>query len=445
MNTPICDFVRAYAKKRPARLHMPGHKGKGTLGVEARDITEITGADVLYHGTGIIAESQKNATRLFGSHKTLYSTEGSSLSIRAMLLLLKQYAAREERKPVILAARNAHKSFMNAAGLLDLPVHWLSSQKELLSSTLSLDEWERAIKEVAPLALYITSPDYLGNMADVGTLADLCHRYGCLLCVDNAHGAYLKFLFRSLHPLDLGADLVVDSAHKTLPVLTGGGYFHIANVAPDFFAENAERALAFFATTSPSYLILQSLDMANAYLEEKGRADVAKAVALAKECKERLTLGGYTVLQGEPCKITLYAKDYGYTGEMLAKALEKKGVYAEFADREYLVLMLSPSTQKRDMARAMAALLSLPKRAPIEEKPPCASLKSPELSLAAAMLAKTERVPITAAAGRILASATVSCPPAVPIALCGERLSEEAVALCLYYGIEEVSVVEEKK
>ncbi|MBQ8907023.1 MAG: aminotransferase class V-fold PLP-dependent enzyme [Clostridia bacterium] len=445
-NTPICDFVRAYAKKRPLRLHMPGHKGRGALGVEAQDITEITGADVLYHGSGIIAQSQANATRLFRSAKTVYSTEGSSLSIRAALLLLKQYATEQNRAPQILAARNAHKSFMNAAALLDLPVAWVASEAEsLFSFSLSLAEWERAIYRHAPLAVYITSPDYLGKMADVAGLADLCHKCGCLLIVDNAHGAYLRLSPQRMHPLECFADIVVDSAHKTLPVLTGGGYLHIGHNAPAFFAERAEAAMAFFASTSPSYLILQSLDAANAYIDGMGRRDFAVIAALVEECKEKLTSGGYTVLESEPWKITLLPKSYGYTGDALAAYLEERSIIPEFADKDYLVLMPSAQTTAREMKKLTAALLSLPKREPITEAPPALSAPSPVLSLKAAVFAKTERLPVEAAVGRILASASVSCPPAVPILIAGERIDEGAVALCRYYGVDSVLVVIEKR
>ena len=228
MDTPICDFVRDYALKAPLRLHMPGHKGKALLGPEALDITEVSGADSLYEAAGIIRRSEENASRLFGC-PTFYSAEGSSQCIRAMLYLALLRAKEEGRRPLIAAARNVHRSFLSAVALLGLEVVWLWPEEgSYLSCGVSPQALEELLRAEKPTAVYLTSPDYLGNMADVAALAQVCHRHGALLLVDDAHGAYLRFLESSLHPMDLGADMCCDSAHKTLPVLTGGAYLHIS-------------------------------------------------------------------------------------------------------------------------------------------------------------------------------------------------------------------------
>ena len=124
MDTPICDFVRRYAQSGTLRLHMPGHKGTGPLGIEQLDITEISGADSLYEASSIIAQSERNAGVLFGC-PTFYSTEGASQCIRAMVYLAMLHAKQNSRKPLILAGRNAHKTFLSAAALLDLDVEWI--------------------------------------------------------------------------------------------------------------------------------------------------------------------------------------------------------------------------------------------------------------------------------------------------------------------------------
>ena len=179
---------------------------------------------------------------------------------------------------------------------MDINVGWLYSlDNSVLSCKIDLDGLERMLASLRPAAVYITSPDYIGNIADIAKIARLCHKYQSILMVDNAHGAYLKFLESSAHPIDLGADIVCDSAHKTLPALTGAAYLHISRTAPDFFADYAENALSVFASTSPSYLILQSLDAVNGLLH-KGLADrIRTSAARAESCKARLSEHGYTL------------------------------------------------------------------------------------------------------------------------------------------------------
>ena len=128
MKTPIYDFVKKYSESAPVRMHMPGHKGRGPLGIEAFDITEISGADSLYDASGVINESEKTASALFGC-KTLYSTEGSSLTVRAMVYMISVYAKENGKPQKILAARGAHKSFLYATALVNLEVEWLGQRE----------------------------------------------------------------------------------------------------------------------------------------------------------------------------------------------------------------------------------------------------------------------------------------------------------------------------
>ena len=441
MKTPICDFVRRYAESGNLRLHMPGHKGMSFLGMEQRDITEIPGADSLYEAEGIIAESERNASKLFGC-PTVYSTEGSSQCIRAMLYLAVLYARQQGRRPVILAGRNAHKTFLSAAALLDLEVQWLYPEdtESYLSCTVSpeaLDEmfWNLGEK---PTAVYLTSPDYLGKIADIREIAEVCHSHGCLLIVDNAHGAYLKFLGE--HPIALGADLCCDSAHKTLPVLTGGAYLHIAPDAPGWMEASAKKAMVLFGSTSPSYLILQSLDQANVYLEDYAQRLGAFLPEVAK-CKTQLTAAGYMLYGQEPMKITIAAKPYGYLGTELAWILQENGIVCEFADPDYLVLMPTPETGRGGMTRLQTVLLGIPQRPSLSEKQPQFHKARQALSIREAALSPTETIPVKESCGRILGAATVGCPPAVPILVCGEQIDDHAIACFQYYGIDTCEVV----
>lgn len=442
MNTPICDFVEQYAAAEPARFHMPGHKGAGTL--ERLDITEIPGADVLYHPTGIILESERNAARLFGTRRTVYSTEGSSLSIRGMLYLAVQYAAAMGKTPRIVAGRNAHKVFITAAALLHMEVDWLypEGNEGLLSCYVTPERLEAFLqKGEPPVAVYLTSPDYLGNMADIRNLSRVCHRYGCLLLVDNAHGAYLNFLPVNCHPMALGADLCCDSAHKTLPVLTGGGYLHISKTAPEMLAEMADSAMALFASTSPSYLILQSLDRANAALANLWSEKLRRAVGTWSKVKERLQTLGMETTGQEPLKITLMPKSYGYTGEELAAEMEKTGIYCEFADPDFLVLMLPVEFLPELPGRIEAFFMNLERKTPILL--PLPPLEHGEAVLPAyrALFLPSKVVDVQSAAGCIMADPTVSCPPAIPVVCAGERIDPWAVRAMDYYGITHVRIV----
>ena len=446
MNTPICDFVRAYAQSGALRLHMPGHKGVGPLGLEALDITEIPGADSLYEADGVIAESEANASTLFGA-PTLSSTEGSSLCIRAMLSLAQRHAALQGRRPVIAAGRNAHKTFLSAAALLDLPVRWLmpGDAQSYLSCALSADELDAQLSAMdePPAAVYLTSPDYLGNTADIAALAAVCHRRGALLLVDNAHGAYLRFLEPSRHPIDLGADLCCDSAHKTLPVLTGGAYLHISPHAPAGLAAQAKDALALFGSTSPSYLILQSLDAANRALAEGYRDRLAAFLPHVQRTKDALRAMGHTLCGDEPLKLTLRTKPFGYRGTELAVLLGERGVVCEFADPDFLVMMLTPEIGERGLARMTQALAAVPRREAIQEAPPVFCVAERVMGIREAMLAPAERVPVEESEGRVLSSASVGCPPAVPVLVCGERIDRHAIRCFSYYGIRTCMVVKE--
>ncbi len=429
MNTPILDFVTEYERKNMLRLHMPGHKGQN-----ARDITEIEGADSLYEAAGIIAESEQNATALFG-HPTFYSTEGSSQCIRAMVYLAKLQAAETGKEFVLLAGRSAHKTFCSAAALMDARVEWLYGEQSgyLVGDLAGL---EAALERHRPVAVYLTTPDYLGGELDVAAAASLCRQHDALLLVDSAHGAYLKFLSPSRLALDLGADMCCTSAHKTLPVLTGGAYLHVSPA----FAAGAKKALAMFGSTSPSYLILQSLDAANAYLADGYKQKLAAFAEQMEQTKERLHRHGYETWGNEPLKLTILTKPYGYRGQDFARQLHGMGVEVEFADPDYVVMMFTPE-QSTALAQVEELLRTIPPAQAITERAPVITQGERVMSLRQSMFSPWEYVPACESVGRVLANPDVGCPPAVPIAMCGERIDAAAAAAFTYYGITQVCVV----
>ena len=442
MKTPVCDFVAAYEQSGTARLHMPGHKGKGPLGCEGRDITEIAGADSLYEAGGVIAQSEQNAAALFGAKATFYSAGGSSQCIGAMLCL----ALQKSKSRVVLAARNAHKSFLHAAALLDADVRWLWPRPySLLACPVTPEGLENALAALpeAPAAVYITSPDYLGNVQPVAALAKVCHAHGAPLLVDNAHGAYLHFLPAPAHPLDEGADLCCDSAHKTLPVLTGGAYLHLGHGLLKAEEGEVRAALSLFGSTSPSYLILQSLDACNRYLADEARRKLAACVRAVEALKADLAAQGWAVAESEPLKVTLHASKRGWRGDALADFLRQNGVECEYADPDDLVLMVSPQNSPEDLEKVRAALAAAGQGSEAPQTPPQMARPRQAMGIRAALLAPAEEVPVAAAAGRVCAAPTVGCPPAVPVVVSGEEISPDAAAVFRYYGIETVRVVRE--
>ena len=442
--TPICDFVKAYREKDPVRFHMPGHKGKPLLGPEPYDITEIDGADALFEAAGIIAESEKNAGKHFGC-ETFYSTEGSSLCIRAMLYLASLRAEKGD-KPRILAARNVHRTFLSAAALLDLEVEWIfpESGTGMLSSDCTPEKVENALQSGGKTfsAVYLTSPDYLGHMPDISGISKVCRRHHVPLLVDNAHGAYLKFLTPSLHPADLGADLCCDSAHKTLYALTGAAYLHIGKDDAYGFASGAKNAMALFGSTSPSYLILESLDRMNRELDGFHR-ELAETVAETEMVKEALVRSGYGLEGEEPLKITIRPGSVGYTGGEVKRFLKERGIVPEFSDRDHVVFLVSPAVRDA-LGTLQEALLAMSRRDPVPVvEEPC-FVPERALSIRAAMLSPGEWLPAEDCTGRVLAAPCVSCPPAVPVLMCGEVIDRTAIDRFLSYGTERLYVVRER-
>ncbi len=456
MKTPIADFCRDYAQSNTSRLHMPGHKGLGMLGVEALDLTEVNGADSLYEADGIIAESEANASKLFGSRRTFYSAGGSSQSIKAMCLLACQYrSARNEENPLILAGRNAHKSFVQASQLIGFDVEWMVSEEEfsLCRCAISPDGLQRQLERLnredkAVAAVFVTSPDYLGNVLDIRGLAETAHRYGTLLLVDNAHGAYLKFLPEDRHPMTLGADACADSAHKTLPVLTGGGYLHIGTNAPEGFEETAREAMCLFGSTSPSYLILQSLDLGNEWIEKNAQTAFSETAERVDAVKAQMESEGLVLMGDEPLKTTVdcVASNVG-PGTAFADRLRDFDIECEYADRDVVVLMFAPNNPKEDFEKLSAAVHALMPAQPgmpftDNDRPPFSDRLPEKVLMPRDVLFRpTGTIPVAEAEGRIAADTSMGCPPAILPVVPGEKIDRSVIDILTYYGKQEITVL----
>ena len=530
METPICDFVKEYADNGFSRFHMPGHKGRKFIGCEKYDITEIDGADVLSHAEGIIKKSQENAAKLFGSGASFYSTEGSSQCIKTMLAVVfadyrrkllhektdkpanlceAQKTDRQEKlcenqdtdarsiceneiieKPeaiperaYVLAARNVHKSMIDALALLDLDVEFIYPQdadsicvsmvtpadimeylekvsdnteikteeiKKILDiaeikteeveiksdnaerDDIKLSDTERKNicgkdnkRNMLPMAVYITSPDYLGNTADIEGISKVCEKYDIPLIVDNAHGAYQAFLdeekYGNIHPIKSGAAICCDSAHKTLPVLTGGAYIHVSRKYKERFAPYVASYMTMFGSTSPSYLIMQSLDMCNRYIDEKIRHELSECIGRIEKTKKVLVENNVKLMETEPLKIVIDTAAAGMEGGKLAEELRKYKIECEYADKYFVVLMITPQNDEKDFERlekwAVKTKYKRVAKKKIEPKKLILHRAERVMSIRKAAFSPYRKIKVSDAGGSICASQTIACPPAIPIAV----------------------------
>lgn len=408
---------------------MPGHKGE-----IPHDITEIYGADNLYESditNGIIGTSEMFAARIFGAAKTCYSCEGSTLAIHTALAILKSRGCN-----TIAASRYSHRALSHAATLLHMNVKWLYPE-EYLSANVKYDA--EAIRGAD--ALFITNVDYYG-----GTWKFVNPKIPVI--IDNAHGAYLRFVDKKrfgreyLHPMELGYPLMsVESAHKTLPVLTGGGYLHFANGTD---SSRAKEFMEMFGTASPSYLILESLDRFNGMIIENPQM-VNNACEAVANLKELLTKMGVPLRKSDPLRVTINARECGMSGYEFAAQLRGNGVECEMADQNYVVLMFSGISTYEDCERAEMAIsfivMTPPK--PLAQFPHV----KPKVALPMweAVWKPCRAVPLERAKGEVCGAIKSPCPPGVPIVFPGEIIDEDAIIAMKLHGVKSVSVITTKE
>lgn len=440
MDTPIVDFTENYALSGNIRAHMPGHKGRGE-DFYGFDITEIKGADSLFEASGIIAESEKNAAAIFGADRTVYSAGGSTLCIQTMLTLCEAY-----NKPVI-AARNCHRAFINACAFLDIEPEWIYPDYDntYLSGEISPETVETALgKGEKPACVYITSPDYLGHMYDIDGISAVCRKYNVPLAVDNAHGAYLRFIYNSidgkpLHPIYNGADICCDSAHKTLPVLTGGAYLHIMDNYK--YSGDPKEIMSMFGSSSPSYLILRSLDRCNAYMNSRAERYFCEMSQAAEKVKSELS-PVWHIEQTEAGKLTVFAPPSGYSGCELAERLRERGIECEYADNTHVVLMLT-GLEIDEILKIGQIFRTVPQpriMIPVYSMKGFAPMKR-AMSIRQAAFAESENIPVEKAEGRICAKTVTCCPPGVAVIVSGEIFSSECINILKNYSFFNVNVV----
>ncbi|MBR0308265.1 MAG: aminotransferase class V-fold PLP-dependent enzyme [Mogibacterium sp.] len=472
----IADFLKQNAEKDKVSFHMPGHKGRrayfdeagyGSLlsNAAAFDITEIPGADSLFDPHSVIKAVMENYAELYSARCTELLVNGSSAGIIAAILSSVPVGGR------LILGRNSHHAAFSALRLGGInPVYVKPSiaAEYGLSAEISPYELEAAC-EAAPdaSAVFITSPNYCGMLSDIAVLADIAHEHGMLLIVDQAHGAHLKFfdmdaeqsradgayLPQLRHSAEsLGADIVINSTHKTLLSFTGSGILNICSESVD--ADSLAEVLRMVQTTSPSYLLMASLDINEKIMRSRGagiinrwKEDISYFLKHASRIHGLRVVSGrgpkgtgaadgevfplYRYREGpDPTKINLSMAELGLSGDRLDSELRYRGIISEMAHGDYVLLMTGAGNIRSDYERLLEALNDIAGGYGIGSAKDAAprSFTEPELEIAGLPL-ESELVPLYAADGRVLSEPIITYPPGTPLACPGEILNMEAINL----------------
>lgn len=447
----VYDMLQKYLSKGRVSFHTPGHKGHAGLiaGLASLscDLTELPETASLFDGGDAIEQAERLAAEAFGSALTLFSAGGCTLCIQTMLKL----AAAGGRA---VFARNCHKSAVNAAALLGITPVWAWPTGEF--GQVTARDIEDALKEPDIRAAYITSPDYYGNIADIKGISRLCVEAGVPLVVDNAHGSHLGAF--GLHPLQLGADMSADSCHKTLPVLTGGAMLHIGRAGEpvEFDRAMAKAAMAFFGSTSPSFPIIASLDLARDWWARAGAQAYRLTAEAVEDLRQAAERAGTPALNGsgrDPARFTLDLRGTGADGVEAAEFFRERGCEPEYADSGFVVFIITPFNTPDHLHLLCGAVRDLPvqirrgrfiRRKKRDDLYLCAGgVERPKagISLREALLLPCETVDTLSAAGRISAAAVGLCPPGIAAVVPGERISAEMAERLDCQGIKKVVVV----
>lgn len=443
MVTPLYTALKGHAIKNPVSFHVPGHKYGQVFAQEALedfahilqlDTTELTGLDDLHDPSGPIAEAQSLAADLYKVEKTFFLVNGSTSGNLAMIL-----ACCERDKPV-LVQRNSHKSIINGIRLAGARPVFLSPKydEELMVPTYVEQETiAEAIKQFPDArAIILTTPNYYGVSNDIHDAVELAHENNIPVLVDEAHGAH--FVLGNPFPVsavEAGADVIVQSAHKTLPAMTMGSYLHVNSKLAD--ADRIAYYLSVLQSSSPSYPIMASLDLARAYLQEVKTSEqsIREIFHSIENLKDRIRgIDEISIVTSkdqnvsfDPLKLTIKSA-IGLSGFELQRHLEASGIYTELADLQnvLLVLPLSNKQQKRKFGYKPIKRNFFQK-----EKDERLSVNNPLVKISMLPLSyhqlngySKEAVSFQEALGLLSGDAVIPYPPGIPLLMEGERITE---------------------
>ena len=450
---PLFHALQLLATGDSARFHMPGHKGEPLFNTYAEvfaiDFTETYGTGNLYLGDGPIRDAEVAAALYFDAADCFFLTGGSSQGILAML------ATAVGRGGSVLLDRECHKSVCHACALLDITPYFVSApliEPFAVSGELPREAVEQQLIDHPDIrAVLVTSPTYYGVCRALPALADLCRAFGKPLLVDAAHGAHFPAVGLSA-PIADGADMAVLSMHKTLPCL-GQGAVLLSAQGVDKRALRENTAL--FGTSSPSYPIMASIDLARAYTEGPGRTAYRHAAEACGELRDfvarrtaftPLTENDFPAL--DPCRLTVCTVGTDTTGHRLADMLwSEYGVACEMADDRHAVFILTGADTPSSLHRLRRGLRRIARRRHAAVPPaPAASFPPAErvMRVRDAWFAPTGRVEPAAAEGLICARPVTPYPPGVPLLWPGEKITRAHIELIRerwYNEISEITVV----
>lgn len=431
MRRPVYEMLTAATGRDSC--HMPGHKGHAPFGpveLYALDTTELPITDDLYAPEAGLREAQRLYARAAGAGATVFLHNGSTSGIHTMLQLWA-----DEGEDVLLP-RNAHLSAANACVLGGMNPVWMPVTQRADGYCYLAEETVLAALAAHPTAkaLLVTRPDYYGGCMPLGRIAEAAHARGVRVVVDEAHGAHLPWLADIPSAGACGADAWTQSVHKTLPGLTGAAVLHLRDAAD---APAALRILRREQTSSPSFLLMLSIDDARAFMDEgEGRGRLEEAASAARALRRGLAATPYrdayaawgdTGQLFDPTRLVLEAPQ---GGAALAERLRLRGVDVEMTDHRRAVLILSCMDSAEKIHRLGDILAALPAQAaPLAVLPPQPPLPPQRLSMRRAALACCERVPLAQAAGRVAAASAGLYPPGIPLVCPGEEITEDAVSV----------------
>ena len=433
-----------YSREDYYPFHMPGHKrNPGTVDTKLpfdRDITEIEGFDNLHHPEGILKESQEAAAEVYGTRECYYSINGSTAALLAAV------SAAVPGNGQILVARNCHKAVYHALYLRNLTPTYVYPQmdkKWWINGGISPDKVERALAANPEIkAVLITSPTYDGVVSDIGKIAEIVHRHEIPLIVDEAHGAHFHFSnYFPVSAADLGADLVIQSFHKTLPAMTQTAVLHNCSERVD--SRLIRRFMGIYQSSSPSYILMSSIDACMDKLEREGdemfrvfTENLEKARVRLGKCKYiRLVTPEVCecqrVFDFDRSKILLSTVNSSLNGRQLHRILrEEFHLEMEMEAENYVLALAAVGDTEEGFRRLCEAVEEIERRESLkyreetEEKEPVKNSRMKQvMRISQAMDAECERYCLDECIGRISAEFAYLYPPGIPLLVPGEQIS----------------------